>query len=536
MKNLNKNLTTIFCCCFFLFHQEISAGNKPNFIIIITDDQPNETIHGFMPQTESRIFGAGVTFTNAFVTTPLCCPSRSSILTGLYASRHLVQTNDDTLYLSTVAQSLHEAGYKTGMVGKYLNSWDGTPKPEFDYWIAQRPGRSDYYSPILNLNGAWVQHTGYTTRILKDYVLDFLDSVKTSHKPFFLLFAPDAPHAPANPWRADTSLYADLPPYRPSSYNEKDVSDKPNWIQQLPLLDFQTQARVDSFRLNQLRTLWALDGAIGEILDTLNARQLLEQTVIFFISDNGYLYGEHRLIGKNKPYEGAIHIPFGMRYSNVIPAGKTISKLVANIDIAPTIHQLAGLEPSVKYDGQSLMNLLTDTAQWRSELLIEAWPSSRPFSAIRTEQYIYIETFQDSTELYDLALDPDQLQNRVHDEDYSSVRKQLKFQLDSLRLLITNIKEPTLFDSTQAGVSPVQVFPNPFNLSTTITVNLLEYEHTQLNVFDSKGSLLGTFFDKDLPPGKHSIKFSADNLASGVYFYQIRTENNVFYGKLLLAK
>ena len=152
-----------------------AVAERPNFLIIITDDQCYDTLGSFMPRTQARIFNEGVQFTKAYVTTPLCCPSRASILTGMYAHRSGVRVNSDSLRKTTFADRLHEAGYFTGLVGKYLNSWDGSARPEFDFWVAFAGGGSRYFNPRLNVNGSWSERQGYMTYILRDYALRFLN-------------------------------------------------------------------------------------------------------------------------------------------------------------------------------------------------------------------------------------------------------------------------------------------------------------------------------------------------------------------------
>lgn len=178
---------------------ETAGQDRPNFLIIITDDQRYDTLGRFMPRTQLRIFDEGITFTNGFVTTPLCCPSRASILTGMYAHNTGVRVNQDELRKATFIQRLHEAGYFTGLVGKYLNSWNGSARPEYDFWVAMAGGGSRYFNPRLNVNGSWSEQRGYMTYILRDYALRFLEKAAQQNKPFALIFAPNAPHSPFEP-------------------------------------------------------------------------------------------------------------------------------------------------------------------------------------------------------------------------------------------------------------------------------------------------------------------------------------------------
>lgn len=408
-------------------------ARRPNFLIIISDDQRHDTLGRFMPITQGRIFGEGVTFTNGYVTTPLCCPSRSSILTGMYASRHGVHTNDAPLRKTTFVERLHAAGYHTGLIGKYLNSWDGSALPQFDLLAAFSHSEQTYDNPRLSINGSWKNHEGYITAILRDYALDFLDEVARQDTPFALIFAPPAPHFPAQPAPGDKDLYPDLPPYRPPNYNEADLSGKPQWLQKMPPLDAERQTEIDHFRRKQLQTLWSLDQAVGAILDRLQRQHRLDDTVIFYLSDNGVFWGEHRLAkGKNHAYEPSIRVPFAMRYPRLIDRGRVEPRLVANIDIAPTIYDLAGLPIPEDVQGRSLLPLLQGPSGWREEVLIEGW--SRPaYAAVHTARFVYIDTKGRFAELYDLERDPYQLENRANDPAYAPVVTDMRARLLRLR-------------------------------------------------------------------------------------------------------
>jgi N-acetylglucosamine-6-sulfatase len=200
-------------------------------------------------------------------------------------------------------------------------------------------------------------------------------------KPFTLIFAGSAPHQPAHAAPGEEHRYRDLAPPRPPSYNEADVSDKPDWRQWRPPLSPRRQVEIDRLRRRQLQTLWSLDEAISTILDVLANQGWLDHTAIFYISDNGLFWGEHRLMfAKGSVYEEAIRVPFALRYPPVMPTGRTVEELVANIDIAPTIYQLAGVPMPAELDGLSLLPLLQGTSVWRDEVLLEGWPRSDPYA------------------------------------------------------------------------------------------------------------------------------------------------------------
>jgi len=408
----------------------------PNFLIIISDDQRYDTMD-YMPRTQARIFDQGVTFSRGYVTTPQCCPSRSSILTGMYAHNHHVYNNEVPLKETTLIERLHEHGYYTGDVGKYLNSWDGSYRPEFDFWTVFSGPAPGYFNPRLNINGDWREHQGYMTYILRDYALEFLRKAAQQDEPFALVFAPSAPHAPADPAPGDEKLYADLSPYRPPSYNEADLSGKPEWLQKRPLLIGNQIEGLDRFRRKQLQTLNALDQSVDSVLALLDEQGQANNTLVLYISDNALFWGEHRFDdAKLYPYEEAIHVPFALRYPPLTSKPRVESRLVANVDIAPTLYELAGIPIPPQVDGHSLVPLLRGETAWRDALLIEGWPLHRlyiSYAAIRTDRYMYVDTEGDRPELYDMKDDPYQLKNQVNNPAYATTVTDLKQRLEQVR-------------------------------------------------------------------------------------------------------
>ena len=419
---------------------------QPNFLIIVTDDQRYETMDA-MPHTVQRIFKEGVTFDHGYVTTSLCCPSRSSIFTGLYAHNHGVLRNNIPLKdRPTIFTALHDAGYFTGVVGKYLNSYPGKrdkPLPEFDYWVAFGDHQSlgnqydFYYDFKLEVGDTWIPHSGYITYTLRDYALTFLDQSADQDKPFALLLALPAPHSPSDPAPGDENLFRDVELESPA-FNEADISDKPEAIIDAPLLTPLQVQELEDLYVGMYQSLHATDLAINAILDRLEAMDELDNTVIFFISDNGLNLGEHRDSGKVSLYEPSIHVPFALRYPPLVSGGQVNDNLVANIDIAPTIFDLAHLESPFPVDGRSLVPLLNDEGDWREELLIEVWRRDLwdDFSiGLRTVDYAFFEHHSSGMvyyELYNMADDPYQLINRAEDPAYAEILADLSQKLESL--------------------------------------------------------------------------------------------------------
>ena len=427
-----------------------AQSQRPNVLIIMTDDQSHDTLTDqFMPNTKAMIADQGINFTRAYASTALCCPSRSSLLTGKYARHHGVHLNADELNDTTVADHLQNAGYYTGLVGKYLNSWPGAARQEFDYWACWEKG---YLDPTMNIFGAEQKVPGYLTYLLRDYALDFLNKVPND-QPFFLLFTPHAPHGPATPAPGDEGLYSELAPWRPPSFNPAAQSDKPQWLQDTPQLTPAEVSENDRFRVRQLSTLHSVDLSVRDILNKLREQGKLDNTLVVFYSDNGYFWGEHRLLNKNRVYEEASRIPFAVRYPPLASAARMEDRLIQVIDLAPTIYELAGIAQPTGVDGRSLVPLMLDASDWRDALLLEGWPDIKGnedgssaegepsaqtdaqkegeahYQAIRTEQYVYIITDNDTAELYDTIADPYQLANLVNDPKHRRILKQLRKRL-----------------------------------------------------------------------------------------------------------
>ncbi len=404
---------------------------RPNIILIISDDQRYDTME-YMPRTTSLIFEQGVSFSHGYITTPLCCPSRASILTGMYARKHQVHTNEDVLNTRTVVEYLHNSGYYTGLVGKYLNTWKGEPRPEFDYWVSYARGETRYTNPRLNVNGEWLRHQqSYTTDLFRDYAIEFMDTAVSRDKPFFLMLAFNAPHEPVTPAKEDRNALPDLPLHRPPSHNEADISDKPLWMVETPLLTQEEIQIIDDFRRNQILTLLSLDRAIDSVIADLDQKGLLDNTVVIYISDNGKQWGEHRLRTKNTVYEEAVRVPFAIRYPTIAPVPVVLENVVSNIDIAPTLCELANIPIPPDMDGLSLLPLIEGQSNWREGVLLEGWPGRGNYIGIHTQRFVYVETLDDREELYDLEFDPFEMINLVDDPNYRDILESMQRLLES---------------------------------------------------------------------------------------------------------
>ncbi|TML01971.1 MAG: hypothetical protein E6G40_01675, partial [Actinobacteria bacterium] len=324
------------------------TATKPNIVLILTDDQRWDEMQ--MPTVQSELIGKGVDFVNGFVVNSLCCPSRTTILTGKYSHGTDVYSDGpphggfDTFKPedgSTVATWLHDAGYRTGLVGKYLNGYKRATASYvpagWDRWVAATSGT--YYNYSLSVDGSLVsygrQASDYSTDVLASYATDFIQSAPPE-QPLFLYFAPRAPHVPTIVPPRYKQACPDLQPLRPPSYNEADVSDKPAFIQALARLSRTQRAKVDADHRHHCQMLLAVDDAVQAIRGALEATGRLSTTLIVFASDNGIQFGEHRWTSKQVPYEESIRVPMVVRYDPMTRGSATVSDhLLLNLDFAP---------------------------------------------------------------------------------------------------------------------------------------------------------------------------------------------------------
>jgi arylsulfatase A-like enzyme len=494
------------------------AAGRPNIVVIMTDDLDVHSLQvalalGLMPFLQQHVVEGSLQFRQAFVTNSLCCPSRATFLTGQYSHNNGVLSNsgpyggirrlkDD----STLATWLHDAGYRTGHAGKYLNGYgidlttgfvSGVPQhdptyipPGWDDWQALVDTTTyRVYGYTLNDNGQLVEPAAYQTDELASRAVDFIREGEASDEtPFFLAVMPLAPHvevdgktsfdqwrdlwkwtirpAPRHAGSVSTPLWPALKP----SFNEPDVSDKPIWRPQLGAVDVAYLVRQYRDRLASLR---AVDDLVGQIVGTLAAYQELDRTVTVFTSDNGFLYGEHRLSEKLVAYEESIRVPLYLRLPGARPS-VPVDAIALNTDLAPTIAHLAGVVPGLPVDGRSLLALAGGNPPpgWRKRFLVEHWWTDSlfeipSFGALRTgsadavaPETLYVEYYDQNypqmadgepepvvfRELYDLRQDPYQLQS-LHSEPIRAG------QVAALASVLTELRR---CGSAAGGASPCQ--------------------------------------------------------------------------------
>lgn len=477
--------------------QTAQPGKSPNIVFILTDDLDAASIP-FMPKLKTLLTDQGTTFANFFISMPLCCPSRATILRGQYG--HNTQILGNTLPAggfekfnqlneeqSTIATWLQDAGYRTMLAGKYLN---GFPQRNNVMYIP--PGWTEWYSAIrgnayseynytLNENGKPVsygtQPADYGTDVYARKTVDLIERSAKESKPFFAFVSVYAPHSPATPAERHEKMFLDVTVPRPPNFNEADVSDKPAHIRNRPRLTNAQIKRLDDDYRKRLQSLQAVDDMIESIVSTLKANGQLDNTYIFFTSDNGFHLGNHRqLTGKVAPYEEEIRVTMIVRGPGV-PAGTTLDHLTGNIDLAPTWANLAGVQMPDFIDGRSLVPLLGNNPmsfdQWRQSFGIEngmfqtrprstrvtptnavielleppdqddaqlaAPPAAQrvalgipDYRGLRTNEYVYVEYVTGEKELYNIKTDPYQLNNLASQAD-AKLLAELSARLRELR-------------------------------------------------------------------------------------------------------
>lgn len=405
----------VFLTILIIAPATVQPAGQPNIILIVADDMRADDIE-YMPQVQSLLVGQGAVFTNYFVTQSLCCPSRVSILTGMYPHNHGITGNklpnggfqkfrNSGLENSTLAVWLQGAGYTTAYIGKYLNGCKYTndcvtPSAGWDTWMVSCRGH--YYHKHLSLceNGSVVDYGKgiYETDLLSLKATGF---ISTTTQPFFTIVAVYTPHmtkdGPPRPANRHKDTFNGVAVPRTEAFNEADVSDKPSWIAGNPLLTQTQIAFIDDVYEGRLEALQAVDDLVEDVMETLEATGRLTSTIIIFTSDNGFQLGEHRITPrKNLIYEESIRVPLVIRGPGVVPG--VYDHLTANIDLAPTIAQWAGAAVPASVDGR----LLSDTT--RTGLLIETFPpgSNQPdrFHAIRTACGVYAEYANGERERY----------------------------------------------------------------------------------------------------------------------------------------
>mgnify|MGYP002623028589 CR=1 FL=1 len=430
-------------------------GAKPRNIIFILSDDHRYDAMGFMghpfletPNMDS-IARNGVHLKNAFVTTSLCSPSRASILTGQYAHKHRVVDNNNPIPKGTVffSQYLKAAGYETAFFGKWhMGGEKDDPQPGFDRWVSFRG--QGHYLPAqagLNVDGQRVPQKGYITDELTDYALDWLRS-RRLEKPFMVYLSHKAVHGDFIPAERHKGRYKDKKFTPPKSMADvpENYEGKPMWLKNQRNswhgVDFSYHGRlndISEFYISYCESLLAVDESIGRVFDFLREKNLLDSTLVIYMGDNGFHFGEKGLIDKRVAYEESMRVPMIMQCPELFKGGTVVEQMVANLDIAPTVLEAAGLKTPAHMDGGSLLSLAQGKAvPWRETLLYEYYwernfPQTPTMHALRTDNFKYIryQGLWDIDELYDIKNDPDETKNLIFSPEHKELATKMNRQL-----------------------------------------------------------------------------------------------------------
>ena len=404
---------------------EAQVGGRPNIVLILTDDQRYDTLR-VMPEVQRLLVRRGIRLRRAIVTNPLCCPSRATILTGRYSHTTGVYSNVlpaggwtafQPSESSTIATALDAVGYRTALIGKYINGYRGDAvyvPPGWDRWFAFSNGNGRYFNYTMFDGSRGPVSYGdrprdYSTDVIRRQAVAFIRRTPTE-TPLFLMVAPFAPHGNFIPAPRHRGGFATMPVHLGPAVNEVDLSDKPAYIRRRPSRPVGELRRV---RRRQWETLLAVDDMVSRILQALAETGRSNNTLVILTSDNGLSTYEHRWGGKRVPYEESIRVPLIIRLPGGSPAGTVSDALVSNVDLAPTIVDFAGASLSV--DGVSLRPVLTGAASTvRDSVVLEHFerPEVVPtYCGVRTPTFTFVHYSTGEEELYDLLEDPRQLQN-----------------------------------------------------------------------------------------------------------------------------
>lgn len=428
---------------------------RPNIIFILTDDQRYDDLGILNEILETPYLDGladnGVHFRNAFVTTALCSPSRATILTGQYMNRHGIVDNNQPFPENTefFSSYLQDAGYNTAFIGKWHMGGDSDePQPGFDQWVSFA-GQGQYYpvnkngrQSFLNVNGQSVPQDGYITDELTDYAIEWLSNRK-EEEPFFLYLSHKAVHSDFLPAGRHQHQYNDEIITSPAN-EDRLYEEKPIWVRNQRNswhgIDYPYHSDLDitEYQRRYYQTLSAVDDSLGRVLNWLKDNDLEENTIVIFMSDNGFLFGEHGLIDKRNAYEESMRVPLLIAGPG-LSRGVSRDEMVANLDIAPTILDFAGLVAPGHFQGRSFRRLAegpNESEEWRSELVYEyfweyTYPQTPTTFAIRTDEFKYIQYHGvwDIEELYNIQTDPTESINLIHDPAYADIVVTLKDQL-----------------------------------------------------------------------------------------------------------
>jgi len=439
---------------------------RPNVVFILTDDQRWDTMscagHPFLKTPHlDRIAAEGARFTNMFVTTSLCSPSRASFLSGLYAHSHGVVNNftDYPSEMTSFPMRLQQEGYETAYIGKWhMGEASDEKRPGFDYWVSHK-GQGKYFDNEFNVDGTRQVKKGYYTHRVTDMAVEWLKRPHT--KPFLLILGHKAPHTPFTPEPKYEHLFDDIDiPYPKSAFA---LEGKPDWVKQRidtwhgiygPIYGYRKKfpdTRPESvrdfarFARSYLATIKSVDDSVGRVYEALKETGRLDNTLLVFAGDNGMFLGEHGMTDKRTMHEESIRVPMLVRYPALAKAGTVIEQQVLNIDLAPSVLEVCGARPLANIHGRSWKPLLAgDAAGWRTAWFYEynyekQFPYTPNVRGVRTDEWKYVHyphgdggPDRHMAELYNLKDDPGEAKNLIDDPACADTVARLKKELARL--------------------------------------------------------------------------------------------------------
>jgi arylsulfatase A-like enzyme len=432
-------------------------SQQKNIIFIISDDHRYDAM-GFMKKVPwlqtpglDRMASEGMHVKNAFVSTALCSPSRASVLTGMYAHSHTVVDNvaPEPANILYFPELLQKAGYQTAFFGKWHMGNEGDyPRKGFDHWEGLR-GQGQYYNPTLNIDGKRTHYTDstYITDLLTDHAIDWMKN-RGKDKPFFVYLSHKGVHAMFEPAKRHRGKYRNEPiPLPPSYYltatDQYKKNNIPEWVKEQRHswhgVDYMYHGQIDfeTFYRRYMETLLSVSESVGQVLDYLKENGLDKNTLVMYMGDNGFSFGEHGLIDKRHAYEESMRVPMMVRCPALIKPGSVTEAMVQNIDVAPTLLEYAGVSPAANMQGTSFLDVLRGkTDKHRDRIFYEYYweyhfPQTPTMFAVRNGKYKYIHYYGlwTQNELYDLEKDPYEMQNLIADPQYREMTKELSGQI-----------------------------------------------------------------------------------------------------------
>ena len=461
--------------------------NKPRNVVLILSDDHRYDFMSFLGRPKfletpnmDRLSVEGAHLPYSYVTTALCSPSRASILTGQYSHRHGVVDNNSLIPEGTrfFPQYLQEVGYQTAFIGKWhMGRQKDSARPGFDKWVSFR-GQGEYFNCQLNVDGKQVTAKKHISDELTDYAVNWLKKERDKSKPFFLYLSHKAVHAMFEPAKRHLGKYENVTLEYPKSMadTEENYKGRPRWVKEQRNswhgVDYMYHGQMDfdTFYKRYCETLLSVDESIGSILQCLEETGIANSTLVFYMGDNGFSFGEHGLIDKRHGYEESMRVPLLARCPEIIKPGTKVEQLVQNIDIAPTILQAAGLQTPDDMDGRSFLPLLEGRKiPWRDAIFYEYYwernfPQTPTVHAVRTERYKYLHYhgIWDTDELYDLKKDPEEMVNLIDEPRHKKLIEELNKKLFNWLQETDGMKIPLRPDAgsqyNQRGTKKVSTF------------------------------------------------------------------------------